>query len=456
MCARLNMEIIPAEVRTLASHLMAKGFPAFLVGGAARDLIAGRRPHDWDLATAATPGEMRRIADEAGLRIVPTGEKYGTMTFFTASGIGVEATTFRADGEYLDGRRPVAVEWGRSIEDDLARRDFTINAMAVSMATGEIVDPEGGVRDLHERIIRSVGDPRRRFQEDALRMLRAARLAAQLDFGIDTATKEAIDELDSLSRNVSPERVREELDKILLSGNPVRGLKSGLHFLAHFIPELPAMEGVDQGKHHAYDVLEHTFLAVEYAVPDYIVRISALFHDFGKPATRTVDSESGDVHFYAHAVASARLCERRMHELRYPRAIIERVTLLVREHMFSFDKMSDRAVRRLIFRVGRANVQPLVELRRADLLATGVGHPDPYITQLFRDIDRVLQQNPPTTMADLAVNGRDVMHELGRGPGEWVGKVLQYLLNEVVDDPSLNKREILLQQARRYRAKNEN
>lgn len=451
MSHRIPRADVPVEVSFIAGQLMAKGYPVFLVGGAARDLIAGRKPHDWDLATAAKPDEMRRTAETAGLRIVPTGEKYGTMTFLTDSGPGVEVTTFRADGEYLDGRRPVAVEWGQCIEEDLARRDFTINAIAVNMESGEIVDPEGGVNDLQKGIIRSVGEPRRRFREDALRMLRAARFAAQLGYEIDSATEAAVEELHTLSLNVSPERVRDELEKILMADHPARGLDIGLAFLTHFVPELPALKGVDQGRHHAHDVFRHSLLAVEHAVPDYIVRISAFFHDFGKPATRTIDPKSGDVHFYSHAAVSAGLCEKRMRELRFPRETIERVTLLVKEHMFSFDRLSDRAVRRLTSRVGRANIRLLAELRRADLLATGVGRPKLHIAQLFQDIDRVLEQNPPTSLADLAVNGRDVMSELDRGPGDWVGEVLQHLLKRVVDDPSLNERETLLHEIRRYK-----
>jgi len=431
----------PEHVRHVLSVLEATGHRAYVVGGAVRDLLLGRVPHDWDVATSATPGRVVDLFPKAVL----TGEDFGTVTVLVA-GEPVEVTTFRADGCYTDGRRPDSVVYARTIEADLSRRDFTVNAMAVDLR-GEIVDPFGGRLDLLARCIRCVGNPAERFAEDHLRMLRAVRLAAELGFRIDKATQEAIVSNSRLIARVSPERVRAELDRLLVADQPGDWLNTlAVYWLLSFVvPELLENVGVEQNVYHRYTVWEHLLRTVDVVPAVLHLRLAALFHDIAKRRTLT-ETETGR-HFYSHEVMGAEMTRDIMRRLRYPTALTDQVCNLVRHHMalVGREKRSDASLRRLARRAGVENLADLVTLWRADTKATGR-----YAvawTKAEQDLaDRVLSltvEPPVVKEAGLAVTGHDVL-AAGVPQGPEVGKVLAALLEEVLDEPDRNDRDYLL------------
>jgi poly(A) polymerase/tRNA nucleotidyltransferase (CCA-adding enzyme) len=409
-------------------------------------MVLGRKPVDYDLATDATPEESMRLFR----RVIPTGVKHGTVTILH-DGRQFEVTTFRRDQEYSDGRRPDSVEFTGRIEDDLARRDFTINAMAIDLVSEDFVDLHGGLEDVRAGIIRAIGVAEERFSEDGLRLLRAVRFGTQLDFRIERETFEALKRLHERIEPVSWERIRDELEKMLLSEHPARGLRllADGKLLAHVLPELETCIGIPQAGDQ--DVFEHSALSCEGTEPVPALRLAALFHDVGKAGTLSTGDEAS-LRFHRHEQLSAELAERAMVRLRFPNALIKRVAHLVRHHMFNYtDEWSDAAVRRFVARVGRGHVADLLALRRADTFGkTGRHSPNGNLAALQRRIEDVLSKDHALSVKDLAVNGNE-LHETGGVPrGPAMGTVLDFLLETVLDDPSLNEKERLLEIARRF------
>lgn len=440
----------PRELFDFAQVLHAAGKACFLVGGAVRDYLLGREVNDFDAATDARPEEIVRSYK----RVIPTGIKHGTVTVLF-KGLEIEVTTFRTESEYADGRHPDKVEFASTIEEDLSRRDFTINAMAFDLATRLLLDPHGGREDLGRRLVRAVGDPIERFREDGLRPLRAVRFAAQLGFNLEAATLAAIRPSIDRFRLVSAERVRDELQKILLSPLPSRALRlleeTGL--LEAISPELAVCRGVDQRGMHVFDVLDHLFASVDAAPPELVLRLAAILHDIGKPEAKE-EKPGGDPTFYRHEEYSARVAEELLKRLRFPNALVDEVAHLVSCHMFSYDESwSDAAVRRFIARVGTDSIDRLFDLRLADGTAiTGVPADPRSLDPLRERIEAILAAKEAFGIADLAVKGGDLM-AIGIPSGPQMGALLRELLETVIDDPSLNERGRLLEIAERLKPK---
>jgi tRNA nucleotidyltransferase/poly(A) polymerase len=461
-----NARIHPL-LREIAAVFQNHGRDLYLVGGAVRDLFRGKKPQDWDLATSAPPEEVTAMFR----RVIPTGIKHGTVTVHY-KGRAVEVTTFRTESDYRDGRRPGRVEFAATIEEDLGRRDFTMNAIALRLPGGETVDPFGGAADIKRRLIRCVGEAAERFSEDGLRPLRAVRFAATLGFRLDEAALAAIRPALEVTAKVSPERVRDELDKILGAGasapagtdagadadagGEAHGKRPSTAFrlmeqtglLDLLLPELAACRGVNQKGYHRFDVLDHSLLACDYASREQYPReviLAALFHDLGKPATRKM-GEQGVWTFYQHEQESSRLCRNILTRLRYPNAIIDGTCHLIEEHMFHYtEDWSDAAVRRFIIRAGEDHLENLYRLRRADTCAMAGLEPDPAaLLPLIQRVDKILAGSRAFSLKDLAVSGKDLI-ALGVKPGKHMGIILQELFETVVDDPAMNSREKLLE-----------
>ncbi|MDR0586290.1 MAG: HD domain-containing protein [Treponema sp.] len=439
-----NLKIHPL-LREIANIFIASGKEVYLVGGAVRDLLLGREAVDWDIATNARPEEVIGLFR----KVIPTGIKHGTVTI-RYKGRSVEVTTFRTESGYSDGRRPDRVRYAATIEEDLSRRDFTMNAAAIKLPEGSLTDPFGGRDDIKRRLIRCVGNPAERFAEDGLRPLRALRFASQLGFDLDEATHMAIRGALPTTAKVASERIRDEIDKIIASPNPVRGfrLMEETELLHLLLPELAACRNVDQKGYHRFDVLDHSFLACGYAAEKGFsreVRMAALFHDIGKPAVRR-PGENGIWTFYNHERESGKLAFEIMDRFRYPNAVIEKVLRLIKEHMFHYeDNWTDAAVRRFIIRAGEELIPELMQLRLADTAGTTGTAPDPAALLPFtKRIEKVLAQNRALSLKGLAVNGRDLL-AAGVAPGRHVGIILNELLEAVVEDPELNNREKLLE-----------
>ena len=452
------MKIHPT-VKETAAILAQAGKQAYLVGGAVRDLLRGKKAKDWDLATDALPEEVIALFHrKKGLNsfVVPTGIKHGTVTVHF-KGLSMEVTTFRSESGYSDGRRPDKVEFGDSIEVDLSRRDFTMNAAAYRLPSGPLVDPFDGEKDIKKRLIRSVGKPEERFSEDGLRPVRALRFASQLDFTLDEELLAAISGAIPFTAKVAPERIRDEIDKILATDRPSTSLllmeKTGL--LKLLIPELAACRGVSQDRNgcgfHRFDVLDHSLLACDYAARDFpgetkLCRcLAALYHDIGKPVTAQM-GEDGGWTFYRHDKESAALARAILSRFRYPNAVIDRVCHLIEEHMFSYtESWTDAAVRRFVIRAGEENLSDLFALRRADIYGMAGREPKWDTLLPFHDrIREVLERGRALSVKDLAVSGNDLI-SLGISPGKTIGVILRELLEAVLEDPALNTREKLME-----------
>jgi len=440
---------IPRVVRELGAEFSRADRKCYLVGGAVRDMLLGRATEDFDIATDAQPVEVTGMFR----RVIPTGIEHGTVTVLYR-GSRFEVTTFRTEGLYTDGRRPDAVSYVPSIEEDLKRRDFTINAIAVDLSTGECVDHHGGQVDLRARLIRAIGRADERFQEDGLRLMRACRLAAQLGFSVEATTLQAMGRCREAIIPVSAERVREEIEKMLRQGSPSVGIElmrvTGL--LALVLPELARCVGIEQRGMHCFDVYGHSTASCDAAPREKPeVRMAALLHDIGKPEV-AVRGENGEWAFHRHEEVSARLAEELMRRLKFPNAAIAAVRHLVLCHMFHYTPdWSDAAVRRFVARVGEERLPDVLALRRADQIGTCQDHRvSASLVELERRIEGLRAGSAAFTIRDLAVDGRAVMAELGLRPGPDVGIVLGELLESVLDDPALNTREALLGIAQRF------
>lgn len=443
--SKIKRIAIPQLLRELAAVFNAHGKQVFLVGGAVRDTLRGAKYVDWDLASDARPEDVMRMFPG----VIPTGIKHGTVTIRYKKH-SIEVTTLRTDGDYVDGRHPDSIYYTSSIEEDLGRRDFTINSIAALVPEGRIIDPFGGREDIEKKLIRCVGRAADRLNEDGLRALRAFRFASQLGFDVDGELLAAIRERPEMMSPVSIERVRAEFDKIIASEKPSSALllmeQCGLLHLV--LPELMRCRGVEQKGYHRFDVLTHSLLACDYAARSaykQTVRLAALFHDVGKPLAAK-PGDDGVWTFYNHEVLSADITRMMMTRLRYPNAEIDETVHLVREHMFSYtDSWGSGAVRRFVRRVGEENLKALFDLRRADAFGMfGVEPPPGMLLDFRRRIDSVLAAGRALSLKDLAVNGRDLM-EAGIPSGKKLGIILHNLLEAVLEDPEMNSREKLLE-----------
>lgn len=444
---------IPPFVQKISRTLRQHGYQAWVVGGSIRDLLIDREVYDYDLATDALPEQVMKLFK----RTIPTGIKHGTVTVLT-TGSPVEVTTFRVESAYSDARRPDQVSFASSIEEDLSRRDFTINGMAYDPESGVLVDPFGGREDLKKGIIRTIGDPAERFAEDGLRPYRACRFASQLEFDIDETTMDAIPGCLSYAAQVSAERIRDEFVKIIKSPRPSRGIEllrmSGL--INIFLPELLAGYGIRQNKFHRYDIYYHNLYACDAADPsDYRVRLAALFHDIGKyEAKREVEEKNTGTKsvFYNHEIIGAAITKRIMRRLKFSNEDIKLVIHLIRCHMFHYtSQWTDGAVRRFMRKVGLENLDRLFELRKADRIGNGLKRGESKsVANLKKRIEKVIEEENAITVRDLAINGHDLMREFDLKPGPVIGATLNYLLEEIMDDPDKNEYDTLLQLARDY------
>ena len=434
---------LPAEVKKIISVLEDAGYEAYAVGGCVRDSLFGQTPHDWDITTSAEPQAVKSLFN----RTIDTGLQHGTVTV-RMGGQGFEVTTYRIDGDYGDGRHPDSVSFTKSLEEDLKRRDFTINAMAYNDEAG-LVDIFGGQEDLKRGLIRCVGAPEERFQEDALRILRAARFAARFGFEIDPEAKRVMKEKAETLHKVSAERIREEFVKLIVSPHPdmVRTLYE-LGLTAVFLPEFDTMMATPQNtEHHMYDVGEHTIHVMENVPEDKVLRLAALFHDVGKPACRKTDAEGTD-HFLGHPALGADMTADIMRRLKFDNATIESVTRLVRFHDERFP-VTARNVRRFISRLGSEYFDDMLVLKRADVLGQSMYQRKEKLDRID-EMDRVgheiMNNAEPLSVKDLAIGGKDLM-DLGIARGPEIGAILKALLREVVDEPERNERETLLEEA---------
>ncbi len=440
---------IPGVVKSFSSVFIRNKFQCYLVGGAVRDIIMGRKTSDFDIATDAKPEEVTRLFH----RVIPTGIEHGTVTVIF-KGTTFEVTTFRIESEYQDGRRPESVIFTPSILEDLKRRDFTINAIAYDLTKGELLDPHGGREDLKKAILRAIGNPDERFREDGLRPVRACRFSAQFNFKIEEKTFMGIRNALNTVARVSSERIRDELIRLLASKIPSIGFKlmlqSGL--LGLIIPELNRCVGVPQPELHCFDVFEHLLYSCDAAPRENLtVRLAALLHDVGKPEALSRDDQ-GNLHFYGHEETSAEIAEKITQRLKFSNHIVQGTAHLVRHHMFSYsEEWSDAAVRRFIARVGSENIPELLSLRRADQIGFCNTKEISYTLISFeKHLYKILAEARVLTLGDLKVNGRDVMESLSIQPGPQVGIILNTLLQSVLDDQSLNQREILLDMAKKF------
>lgn len=449
--------IIPKEVKNIIEKLEQAGFEAYAVGGCARDLLLGVKSKDWDITTRAEPEEIQKLFPDSfyenvfGTVGVKTGSKDKTLEI-------VEATTFRSETGYSDKRHPDKIEFAKTLEEDLKRRDFTINALALSV-NNKLVDLFDGEKDLKQGVIRTVGVAYDRFNEDALRLMRAIRFATTLNFTIDGETFDAIKDNAKLIDVIAKERIRDEFIKILDSKNAYKGiiLLNDAGLLNLILPELTKGIDVGQNKHHIYTVFEHNLYSLKWAAEhDYSlhVKIAALFHDIGKPQTKR--GEGSDSTFYGHDVVSARITEKILTRLCFPKEFIKKATQLVRHHLFYYNvgEVTENAIRRLVARLGPENMDDLVKLRICDRMGSGVPKPEPYRLRHFRFMVEKVQKDP-ITVGMLKVSGNDVMKKLKTKPGPKVGQILAILLDEVLDDPSLNTKKHQIEQIKALGKKSE-
>lgn len=431
---------LPEKVNTIIKTLQAHGYEAYAVGGCVRDSILGRIPDDWDITTSATPQETKALFH----RTFDTGIEHGTITVLIEKD-AFEVTTYRVDGEYEDSRHPKEVTFTRCLKEDLLRRDFTINAMAYNDTEG-LVDIFGGIEDLEKKVIRCVGNARERFGEDALRIMRAVRFAAQLGFEIEEDTKAGIIELAPTLANISAERIQVELIKMMVSPNPTLLRKAyELGITKIILPEFDAMmETKQETPHHMYDVGEHTLKAIESVRADKVLRLTMLFHDIAKPKRKTVD-EQGVAHFKMHDVEGAEMTKQILRRLKFDNDTMNKVVKLVQYHDYRMPAKPTN-VRRAMNKIGEELFPYYLEVRMADTLAQSDYMREEKLQNLEEIracYEEILEKSECVSLKTLAVTGKDLIAD-GMEPGKEIGRVLGTLLEHVLDDPSLNQKEILL------------
>jgi tRNA nucleotidyltransferase (CCA-adding enzyme) len=453
---------IPKEVSRVTSTLEEKGYQAYLVGGCVRDILIGREPKDWDVTTDAVPEEIQKSFEHTFYE-----NNFGTVGVVNDDATDeklkvVEVTPFRLEAEYSDKRRPDSVSFSKKLEDDLKRRDFTINALALKLVktgeegcyTGNIVDLFNGEKDLKNGLIRTVGNPNDRFSEDALRILRAIRISAELGFAIEKETLEALRSNAKLLSHVAKERIREEFVRIVMSKEPMNALNlcKEIGILKYIAPELEEGIGVTQNKAHSYEVFEHLMRTLQHSADkgySLEIRLAALFHDIGKPKTRRFSRETSQYTFYGHEVVGANMTEKILKNLNFSRETSEKVVKLVRWHMFFSDteQITLSAVRRMVANVGKENIWDLMNVRICDRIGTGRPKESPYRLRKYKAmIEEALRD--PISVGMLKIDGKRIMEVLSMSPGPKIGFILNALLEEVLEDPKLNTAEYLEKRAK--------
>lgn len=441
---------LPIPVALALNRLEAGGYEAYAVGGCVRDTLLGKAPNDWDITTSAHPDQTAAVF--ADCRTIDTGIKHGTLTVLL-DGMPLEITTYRSDGEYADNRHPIAVTFASRVEEDLSRRDFTVNAMAYHPLRGA-VDLFGGKQDLENRIIRCVGDPIKRFHEDGLRILRAIRFASVLDFSIDPATADAIHACRALLSNIAAERIREEFCKLICGAGAVRILREFHDVIGVFLPELAACVGFAQNsRFHCYDVFEHTLHALELIQgDDLITHLAVLLHDVGKPLCYTEDELGG--HFKGHGPIGTRLTDEILHRLRFDNATIASLTALVEYHDCAFPA-EEKAVKRLMRKLSDVDILRLMEVQRCDRLAHAPEYCDlsPALAEIPRLVQKIRESDACLSLKTLNITGNDLIAQ-GLRPGKQIGTILNALLEAVIDGTLPNERDALLLAAQSMIQKN--
>jgi tRNA nucleotidyltransferase (CCA-adding enzyme) len=446
---------LPKEVLMVVAVLQNAGHEAFVVGGCVRDLIMGLKPKDFDVTTTATPEEIISLFPKTFYE-----NTYGTVGVVTCGEENlpvcsdetvkiVEVTPYRLETTYSDNRHPDEVLWSKNLDDDLKRRDFTCNAIAYNPISNEVVDPFEGEEDIKKKLVRAVGDPDLRFNEDALRLMRAIRLMSQLDFDIHPVTRESIEKNAHLLKNISTERIRDEFVKLLMTDFPMRGLivmkETGI--LQYVVPELERGIGVEQNQAHSFDVWEHNLRTLQHAADKgwpLHVRLSAIFHDISKPETRRYSKEKNDYTFYGHDVVGGRVTREIMERLKFPKDLIDKVSMFVRWHMFFSDteQITLSAVRRLITNVGKENIWDLIDLRMCDRIGTGRPKEEPYRLRMYESmVEQALKD--PISLKMLKTDGKRLMDVTQETPGPKIGYVLHALFDEVLEEPAKNTEEYL-------------
>ncbi len=456
---------IPGEIVTIVETLEKGGFQAYLVGGCVRDLFLGRIPKDWDITTNAKPDDIQKLFTKTVYENV-----YGTVVVINeetenSTVRNVEVTPYRLESEYSDRRHPNQIKFSDKIEDDLQRRDFTVNAIAVSLSNGaikDITDLYGGFADIKDKFIRTVGKPQDRLNEDSLRMIRAIRFAVELGFTIENDTLSTIKLLNSAIKDVSIERTRDEFVKIIMSPSPKLGIEllneTGL--LKHFIPELEKGIGVEQNQAHAFTVWEHLLRSLQHAADSnwgLEIRLSALFHDISKPQTKAVSRVTSQPTFYGHEVVGSRETRKILERMKFSRVTIEKVTKLVRWHMFFSDTgtITLSAVRRMIVNVGQENIWDLMNVRICDRIGTGRPKADPYRLRKYKSmVEEALRD--PVSVGMLKIDGKKIMEIGNIMAGPKIGLILNALMEEVLEEPKLNTEKYLEEKTKKLFAIPEN
>jgi len=440
---------VPKEVSHVTETLRNAGFEAYLVGGCVRDILQGIKPKDWDATTNAKPEEIQALFEETFYE-----NDYGTVGIVTETEDEtlkvVEVTPYRTEGAYTDKRRPDSVSFHAKLEDDLKRRDFTINAIAYDESKGHLTDMFDGINDIKDKVIRTVGEPRERFNEDALRVLRAVRLATDLGFMIETETQNAIIEKAPDLQHISMERIRDEFTKMIMTKNPMIGVimcqKLGL--LKYIAPDIERGIEIEQNGAHIYTVWEHNLRALQHSADrewPLHVRLGALFHDVSKPETRRWSEENKDWTFYGHDVVGGRVSRKALERLKYPKKIVDVVSSLVRYHLFFSDieKITLSAVRRIVRNVGPDNVWDLMKVRACDRIGMGRPKETPYRLRKYESmIDEAMRA--PVSVGMLKIDGQKIMEVTRETPGPKLGFILHALLEEVLDDPERNTEAFLV------------
>jgi poly(A) polymerase/tRNA nucleotidyltransferase (CCA-adding enzyme) len=443
--------LIPKEVKNIIGKLDKAGFEAYIVGGCVRDFLLGAEPKDWDVTTNAKPEEIQKIFPDSFYE-----NNFLTVTVRTGSKdqklAEIEITTYRFEAKYSDKRHPDEVKYAEKLEDDLSRRDFTVNAIAMD-GKKKIADLFEGQKDLKNKIIRTVGIADERFNEDALRMLRAARFATTLGFSIEKSTAEAIKKNSIWLEAVSKERIRDEFIKIIMADKAAEGIEllRELGLLKYIIPELLENYGVAQNKHHIYDCYMHAIKALEFTAKKKLnmyVRIASLLHDIGKPRSKAGEGDSAT--FYNHEMIGAKMTFQILNNLKFSKKEIEKITKLVRYHLFYYnvDEVGEASVRRLVKNVGPENMEELLQVRQADRIGSGVPKAEPYKLRHLKYLVEKVSKDP-ISVKMLKINGNDLMSALGIKPGPKIGQILDILLSYVLDDPKKNTKEFLEKEAKR-------
>lgn len=438
---------LPKDVAFIINKLFDNGYEAYAVGGCVRDSILHKKPKDWDITTKAKPNDVIRLFN----KVILTGLKHGTVTV-VLNNESYEITTYRADGEYEDNRHPKEVKFVSSLKEDLARRDFSINAMAYNEKDG-LVDYFNGIKDLKDKTIKTVGNPMQRFEEDALRMLRAIRFSAQLNFNIDPLIVKTIKELRDNIKYISKERIREEFNKILISNPKKINILKECELLDYIIPGISKLYGFNQNNpYHIYDLYDHTLFSTEIVESVLHLRLTMMFHDFGKLLTQTTD-ENGISHYYSHAKESIIIAENILRDLKYDSNTINSVLTLIQYHDCVLE--SNLSIKRMLNKIGEKLLRDLIKVKRADLLSQNPLYAKERLLNLITIEDKmnsILNQKECFNLKDLKINGKDLI-DLGFNRGKEIGNILKYLLDLVIEDPSLNEKEKLIKLAINTRSK---